>query len=403
MSVNIIVDAAERRWAGRALRGAQSLLGGVLVLAGLVASVPAFVLGVYAAFSAFTDEGVFGTLPEDQRDRLTQLLTLSVVVTVVGLMLGFVLLRGRRRLVLFLRRFGYVETTQVVTAAAHSIGRYWRLVTLDDDQIVPLGASASKPVGAVTKGTDAVAAVLGAVTKVARVVMWVGLVGAIAAGVLVLAQDEAAGADVQTLLDLLLESDSTEAVAFRILAVAGIGGFAVALAINLLDVLGFLALPLLIPTMAASFAYDAVREADGAKRTVVHDAAAIERTAAAVTMQRKRVIAPRLMVLRVRSAIWQQAVTRLATAADVILVDISEPTENVLWEIEALAGRHDVQHVFICYGPRLNDLFYAPDPEPAIQRMRTLLNGAEVLAYSVDRSGIRQFTRALRDALESRA
>ncbi|MEW8102774.1 MAG: hypothetical protein AB2785_13535, partial [Candidatus Thiodiazotropha endolucinida] len=46
------------------------------------------------------------------------------------------LIRGRRRLVLFLRRFGYDEATEALSfAAASTMGQRWRLVTLDDTTV----------------------------------------------------------------------------------------------------------------------------------------------------------------------------------------------------------------------------------------------------------------------------
>lgn len=60
----------------------------------------------------------------------------SVLCAVVGVRL----VRGNRRLVLFLRRFGHSQATAALTYAATTIGRSWRLVTLDDAQIAPIGA-----------------------------------------------------------------------------------------------------------------------------------------------------------------------------------------------------------------------------------------------------------------------
>lgn len=52
------------------------------------------------------------------------------------------LIRGARNLVLFLRRFAYSEATRVVTfAASGALGRSWRVVTLDDGAIAPVGVA----------------------------------------------------------------------------------------------------------------------------------------------------------------------------------------------------------------------------------------------------------------------
>lgn len=395
MSINVVIDGPQRTGGRRALRRVRSLVDGVVVLCGLIASVPAFVLGVYGLLSSFTDQGAFGWTAEPTRSQLPDLLGASVAVTVVGLVSGVLLLRSRRRLVLFLRRFGFVETTQVVTAAAHSVGRHWRLVTLDDHQIAPLGSAAASSLDTVSKGSDAVFNGAERLAKVAGGVMTIALIGAIGAIVLVYSEN---GQDV---VWAALESEAIEAQAFRILAVLFVVALAVKIVTSLLEGAGILLLPLMIPAMFTSFVFDAAREADRAKNAVVFDAGTLETTTRAVVGYRTRVFAPRLVVIRVRSAIWQQAVGRLASAADAVLVDVSEPTENLLWEIEELARRHDVRPVFICHHRGLPVLFDETDANLLNRRLRTLLRGADVLAYQVDRAGVRRFTRALRDSLES--
>jgi hypothetical protein len=57
---------------------------------------------------------------------------------------GLRLVRGARTSVLFLRRFGYTDATRAVTfAVLKTIGRTWRLVTLDDKQTEALGIPAA--------------------------------------------------------------------------------------------------------------------------------------------------------------------------------------------------------------------------------------------------------------------
>ncbi|MEW8534203.1 MAG: hypothetical protein AB2569_00875 [Candidatus Thiodiazotropha endolucinida] len=64
---------------------------------------------------------------------------IATVIAVVGLTLGLRLIRGCRRLVLFLRRFGHDEATEALSfAAASAMGQRWRLVTLDDNEIAPI-------------------------------------------------------------------------------------------------------------------------------------------------------------------------------------------------------------------------------------------------------------------------
>ena len=63
-------------------------------------------------------------------------------LTVVGIRMGLRLLRRHRMLVLFLRRFGHDEAQSAVTfAVVQTIGASWRVVTLDDAEMVPLGVA----------------------------------------------------------------------------------------------------------------------------------------------------------------------------------------------------------------------------------------------------------------------
>lgn len=64
----------------------------------------------------------------------------SLTIAIIGIRYGRRLVRGTRSPVLFLRRFGYRGSMQVVTSAvANTIGSSWRLVTLDDAAIAPVG------------------------------------------------------------------------------------------------------------------------------------------------------------------------------------------------------------------------------------------------------------------------
>ena len=70
-------------------------------------------------------------------------LGISTPIAIVGIRVGLRLLRGERDLILFLRRFGPSDTTKAVTFAARkTVAGSWRLVTLDDAQIAPLGIGA---------------------------------------------------------------------------------------------------------------------------------------------------------------------------------------------------------------------------------------------------------------------
>ena len=42
------------------------------------------------------------------------------------------------------------------------------------------------------------------------------------------------------------------------------------------------------------------------------------------------------MVVRVASSVWQNAVQGLANVADVVVIDVSHPTDALLWEVATM-------------------------------------------------------------------
>jgi hypothetical protein len=87
-----------------------------------------FVLLLWSVFSASKPPRLDGTL------------LIAILLTVVGLVFGLRLIRGKRRLVLFLRKFGFTQATKALTfAVVRSLGSSWRLITLDDAEVSPVG------------------------------------------------------------------------------------------------------------------------------------------------------------------------------------------------------------------------------------------------------------------------
>jgi hypothetical protein len=114
------------------------------------------------------------------------------------------------------------------------------------------------------------------------------------------------------------------------------------------------------------------------------------------------VFSPRLVLLRVDSSIWQQAVNGVASVADVPLVDISEPTDNLLWEIEQLNARFGPRCVFVGEYARVVQLGTPALAEGGVRQVQRLLDGRTILAYTTDVAGTARFARALRGTLEQR-
>jgi len=305
-----------------------------------------------------------------------------------------------RRMVLYLRRFGYTEATRTVTRAVSRIGGYWRVVTLDDGRVTPVGV----------RGRDAVEAV-GRIAWAGNTVTWILLRTLQVVAVVTVCLSAA-------VMALLL----AEAFRFHTDVVVRIEGFLhVRNAHDLMDlfskvgplILGFcIFLPLavvllqiaLIPVrMAATFIADNVRAADKGKSLRIVDAESIAAAQMAVRQLSRRMISPRLFVLTVHSGVWQYTVAAFGTDAAVPLIDVTEPTENILWEIDHMRAVFGPDCVFVGQHERLGHLRGVPEPSSVAARLRERLDACHVLAYQAAGHGTRHFTRSLRATLEAHA
>ena len=117
------------------------------------------------------------------------------------------------------------------------------------------------------------------------------------------------------------------------------------------------------------------------------------------------IMAPQATVVRVDDSMWQRTVSVLATSAGAVLVDLSEPTANIAWEIETAQRTAPGRVVLV--GDRDAVRRWAVTHDGAldrdlVERLSTLLEEQPVLVY--DSSGIRaprRFRRSLMRALDS--
>lgn len=362
MAVRIVLDVESDDTLRRIGRGLVAVVGGILVVAGLV------VLGVSALMVGLCVSDAANDKPLDTGLVLST--AGSVAAAVVLLLLGVRCVRGRRRLVLFLRRFGLTEVTAAVTmAVVTSIGRSWRLVTLDDSRTAPVGPSR----GGRRFSTLTIVVTL---LVVGAAVFW--LVGG---GF----DSWAANLDIESSGGSSAEGFS-EAVG-RAIGEAIVAGLIVGLVLAAVIVVASIA------GVGALFGFGtrrAVRRAERSKAVVVAD----ERGVAAVTeryaVASRRVFGSRLVVARVADAVWRQTVISLARASAVVLVDVTSASDNVLWELGTL-DENDCPRVLIGQQARL---------DPLDDRLAEVLDGQEILAYGEGRRALRRFAGALRSRLE---
>jgi hypothetical protein len=189
---------------------------------------------------------------------------------------------------------------------------------------------------------------------------------------------------------------------FALLAMAAAISFMALLATLAALILAF---PLSTVLFFLSSSANSVREAERSKTVAVTSESEIQQAADAIARRSRKVFGPRLVVLRVASHVWQHAVRELAALSSLPLIDISEPTESVLWELEELTKRFGDACVLIGRHERVAALALEPGdrgPTPVERRLIDLLDGREVLAYTTDPRGLKRFARALRGQLLTR-
>jgi hypothetical protein len=392
--------------------------GALLLVLGIAASVVAVPANVLAAAWLLGEKVDIEISPGRSvtADEVLLVWGISTALAIFGVSRGLRLVRRGRTMVLFLRRFGHDEAQNAVTfAVTNTIGRSWRVVTLDDAEIEPVGVPTGtrwlfrsiQMTAALARGT---ANVLLRIFPAAQLGLWV-VVGLdlVRARIWEHAQNPQAWVSVldpylriiTTTFDGNLPLDAvgpTLPGAFALLAVVLAG-----IVIGLGTVLT--AAPVASGVGAAfllfsSFPADAVMEAEQAKTREIRHEGDLGVALSAVAERSRRVFGPQLVVLRVASSVWRQTVSRFASMSSLALIDVSEPTEHLIWEIDELRTRTRTKCVFICEHRRAEEIASSPT-QPFDGHAARLLEMEEILAYTTDKRGRRRFARALRSKLIS--
>ncbi|MDP9222760.1 MAG: hypothetical protein M3P18_02700, partial [Actinomycetota bacterium] len=321
--------------------------------------------------------------------------TLSLMIVLLALLLsGFLiwlltilarrLARRRHGLVLYLRRFGFVEGTAAVTSAAvGSLGRSWRLVTLDDHRTEPISVGTrTRLMGAGLKTAGTIGnALIRVPTAIAYAVFMFSFWGT----ALVLAHAYYQRRDVNYLFDLYKNGNAHGAEG----ALVGLGSTSALVSVVVLAVLMLLQAGAqfiaVIPNqyvLAVSRAGELMESAQHSGLTQRSD---IGRVVAQISRSSHRGVSARLWVLRVAGYMWRDVVAALAVRSERILIDVSQPSDNVLWEIEHLTPELATRCVFVGRHDRVSWL--AEDAadrqtEDVDHRLRDALASRTVLTYA---------------------
>jgi Transposase len=404
-----VVWTYPRRHIGYGLRQSiRTVAGGVLVLLGLIGLILRTNGGFYLLSGIKGDSlTTFPSLRELLMNGLTSILLLTIAV--IGLGVGYSMTRGKRVAVLFLRRFGFQDATSVASyAAARTIGHTWRLVTLDNAEVASLGISGASSM--LLQSTT----LAHAIRRVWSRTHWVltALIFSIISIQLLIsllhrgeskdALQEAQRKVVDALFNGRLSLDAIHATLPGIYA-AVLLAYVFILLLAVVALVAKLASSFLGMDIARAAVTDAARTANDLQRLQVANTKDIGSVAHILAEGTRKIFASRFIVVRVAPKVWRPTVTRLSALARLILIDVSEPTDSLLWEIEHLT-RAGLQSrcVFTCHGDRLEVLTTCPTGSPVLdrrkQRLSALLEGHQVLAYTSDRRGTRRFARALRIA-----
>lgn len=374
MSVRIITEAPPPDVVRPLVRLVRLFIGGILLLIGLVALVLAVTFGI--ATVAY----VLGDNEEPLQTGEVLFLIGSAAAAVIGLWLGIRVLRGRRRLALFLRKFGFSDATEVLSFAVGSaMGDQWRLATLDDTETEPVG-------------------VAGGGKRVA------GIAGVIGLAVVGYGLYWFFGGGFDAYIDGIETDSGGSAEGFEEI-IGAMFAEAVLIIVVIIFVGTLVIFGLIIAGVVALFSFGSVASARRAERGKALDILTepdIDPAVKRIHKRSRRVFGPRLTVVRVANTIWKDVVHRLARSSSAIVIDVSQPTENLLWEVESLRPGYRSRWVLIGEEDSVRQLSHPGESDPGslAQRLAAFLDGESILAYeSEERGDIKRFVRLLRRRL----
>jgi hypothetical protein len=380
-TITVVDHVSRRALARRALGTLRTTVAYLLVLVAVLCAIPAVALLLGVALALSSGDGA----PVGVWVALGGFSAAAFLLLRLGLRMA----RGRRHLVIFLRRFGFNDASQAVTRAVTGApGRRWRIVTLDDTQVEAVG----------TRRVERLAFSIG------RWVLLIALLLAVFGAVRWLAGDGIGNIVGGIFDDALARAEEGGANPFEAFMAAFfaalVGGIVV---IAFIVLLGILVISSLGVTGVATWSMaGAIRRAEGSKALHVDTAAAIRPVVARVKAAAARIQAPRLVVVKVDDSVWRDVVRALSEEATVAVVDISDPSEHLAWEIALLKGEIAARLLLIGRRDRVEALIRGDSENEAAARLRALLEGEQVLVYDAGggRDAERRFTRSLGAQLE---
>jgi hypothetical protein len=307
--------------------------------------------------------------PRGYSEILFNLTWLLIMLMFLAALFGVMILMSSKKLpVLYLRRFGLIAANRRISQAIErGLGRYYRVVTLDDSSFRPI-----------------------------EVPRWQRIFSRVGISVVSLAFAVVAAA--LFFMNRLWGPSHTN---LRLNMVDAIGAYIATVGFFI----GMLGIPLLIlfVLFAAMLAWRwHIRRRS---RLEVRSRGDIERCLGRVRrlagwLGRPSIMAPQAVVVNVVDELWQETVSELAIHVGLVIVDVSEPTANLIWELEQVFTNPQIVCLLVGDGLMVRkwveedgDLHLAS----AHSRMRALLQAWTILVCESQlRSAQRTYARNLR-------
>lgn len=282
---------------------------------------------------------------------------------------GWALARGKKRTILYLRRFGFTSANQVISRAMEGQFRSrYRVITLDDSAFAPQHAAKAM--------TLTIAIMIPVLIFFIFSMMIIGII-----------------------LILWKFPPSTKQM-FWVYATSAIAYFSWPTIAGLLWWACFVAATLLtLGWRRRRTARFRIQNLDDIPRCVLraHQLAG--------WLRASRLMAPAATVVTTPDTIWQPAVLAFAEHTHALVFDISVLSPGVLWEMEQLGSQSLTHVVFVAHEGQFKEWTEKPTHEVTIAKIKAKLSATTILRYRDQMSALerRQFYRALKKQVESAA
>jgi hypothetical protein len=370
MSINIIYDYPKTSLIHRFLGQIVSFISLIVILSGLLLTIP-LILFIFLVIASFIWD--FDLPSFNEAYQMYLIIEFSPLISFVFLFFGHKLMRGKRWTILFLRHFGFNDATEAITFALGSaIGKSCRLVTLDDYQVESKG---------VKRGIRWFWRMLGVATIL---IVGTGLYWLFAGP----AENYITGmwSGATGIVEILF-------TAFIIIIVIASIIFFISMPTAFFASVGLLSLAI----------NNSVLQAERSKALSIVEERDIEPTILSISRRGQGIFSPRLTVVSVASIIWKQVVKRIALQAYTVVIDISQPTDNLLWEIEVMKSRFKSRWILVGESGHLSNMNSTNTKQLSKidQQLLKHLDRECVLAYRKGKPGMKLFAQALQRKLSS--